>query len=109
MKVVFLPKIQIYFKELAIILYEKGYFIFEDTAHRYVDELFNDIEMNLHLRFHSPAPSFFDKYGKDMEYAVFKKSKHTHWYIFFRVYKKGEEEIYQVRYIANNHVIAQYL
>jgi hypothetical protein len=43
------------------------------------------------------------------KYAVFKESKNTHWYVFFRVYKKNGEDIYQVRYIANNHTVAQYL
>ena len=45
----------------------------------------------------------------NMYYTIFKKSKNTQWYVFFRVYKEKGEVIYQVRYISNNHVIAQYL
>ena len=46
-----------------------------------------------------------------MEYAVFKKSKRTSWYIFFNTYEDEQtgEDIYLVRYIGNNHTIAQYL
>ena len=109
MNVVFLPEIRKYFETLSLILYEKGYFSFEDTAHKYVNELYKDIETNLSVRQSKPAPEYFDRYGKNMEYAVFKKSKHTVWYVFFRVYKENGEEVYQVRYIANNHVTAQYL
>ena len=65
--------------------------------------------MNLPVKLHRPAPDYFNKYGKNMEYAVFKKNKHTQWYVFFRVYQKDGEIIYQVRYIGNNHTIAQYL
>ena len=45
----------------------------------------------------------FEKYGKDMQYAVFKKNKHTSWYIFFTVYIENGEEKYLIRYIANNY------
>ena len=72
-------------------------------------ELYEDIVANLSVHRAKPAPKYFDRYGKDMEYAVFKKNKHTSWYVFFRVYRKNGEEIYQVRYITNNHVMAQYL
>jgi len=44
-----------------------------------------------------------------MEYSIFRKSKRTAWYVFFRVYKEMGNEIFQIRYIANNHTIAQYL
>jgi len=108
MNVVFLPEVRKYFESLASILYEKEYFSFEDTAQKYVDDLFDEIEMDLPIHLHKSAPKHFDKYGKGMEYAIFKKSKHTSWYVFFRVYKKYGEDIYQVRYIANNHTVAQY-
>jgi len=109
MSVVFLPEVREYFNNMACILYEKGYFSFEDTAQKYVEDLFDAIEMDLPIHLHKPAPKYFDKYGKDMEYAVFRKSRHTSWYVFFRIYKKGWEDVYQVRYIANNHTIAQYI
>ena len=109
MKVVAIAEVRIYLQNLAVILYEKEYFGFEDSARKYVIELFEDIKTTLPILPSKPAPKYFEKYGKNMEYTVFRKSKHTQWYVFFRVYKKNGEDIYQVRYIANNHTIAQYL
>jgi len=109
MQVILLPEVLDYFEDLAELLYEKGYFSFEDTALNYVLELYDDIILTLPTRQHKPATMHFDRYGKNMKYAVFKKNKRTSWYVFFRVYKENEQEIYQVRYISNNHVIAQYL
>jgi len=109
MKVIVLPKVLDYFEELVIILYEKEYFSFLDTSQKYIDELFDEIKEFLPTRVHKSAPIYFDKYGKDMEYAVFKKSKRTSWYVFFRTYRENGEDVYQVRYIANNHLIAQHL
>ena len=108
MNVLFLPKVFEYFETPARILYENGYFGFRESARKYVEELVDDIKVNLPAKPHHPAPKRFDKYGKNMEYAVFKKSKRTQWYVFFRVYKENGEVFYQVRYIANNHTDAQY-
>ena len=109
MNVLFLPEVFEYFERLALILYEKGYFGFKETARKYVIELVTDIKTNLPTKPHKPAPAYFDKYGKTMEYASFRKNKNTTWYAFFTIYLENDEEIYLVRYIANNHVIAQYL
>ena len=108
MKVITLPEVRQYLQELSYVLYEKGYFNFLDTSEKYIEELFDDIKTTLPIRLHKPAPKYFDKYGKDMEYAVFKKNKRTTWYVFFRIYQNYGEDIYQVRYIANNHTVAQY-
>jgi len=105
----FLPEVLDYFEELVWILFENEYFGFYESSRKYVDELVEDIKTKLPTRPAKPAPEKFDRYGKNMEYAVFKKNKRTSWYVFFRVYKENEKEIYQVRYISNNHVIAQYL
>ena len=109
MRVITIPKVRVYLQDLALTLYKKEYFGFEETARSYVIELFDDIITNLSTRLSRPAPKYFDKYGKGMEYAVFRKGKHTYWYVFFRIYKKNREDIYQIRYIGNNHVIAKYL
>ena len=109
MKIIALPEVRQYLKELSYILYEKGYFVFEDTSEKYVEELFHDIKTTLHIRLHKSVPKYFDKYGKGMEYAIFRKNKQTSWYIFFRVYRYNGEDIYLIRYIANNHTISQYL
>ena len=109
MKVIALPEVDNYLQNLITILYKKGYFGFEESAQKYVKDLYDDIETNLPTSLHRPAPNYFDKYGKNMEYAVFKKNKRTQWYVFFRIYRERGELIYQVRYIGNNYTVAQYL
>jgi len=109
MKIIALPEVEQYLEDLKIILFEKEYFGFEESAQKYVDDLFFDIKTNLPNKLKRPAPSYFDRYGKKMYYAAFKKNKRTSWYTFFRIYEVNGEQIYQIRYIANNHTIAQYL
>ena len=107
-QVLFMPEVRNYFKDLVPILYEKGYFSYLERSQRYVKELINDIKKNLPVKLKRPAPEYFKKYGKEMEYAVFTKNKLTTWYVFFDTYKENKKNIYLVRYISNNHVIAQY-
>ncbi len=109
MRVVALPEVRKYLRELSQVLYEKDYFGFEESAIKYVEDLFSDIETSLHQRQKRQAPSYFNKYGKGMQYATFKKNKNTHWYVFFTKYKKNDELIYLVRYISNNHVDSHHL
>ena len=109
MKIIAIPKVQLYLESLKKILFEKEYFGFEESAIKYVNDLFDDIATTLPIRQHKPAPKYFDRYGKYLEYAIFRKNKHTSWYVFFRTYKHTDETIYQIRYIANNHTIAQYI
>ena len=109
MKVLLLPDVRGYLKELQIILYKKNYFGFEEAAQEYTDELYDDIITTLPIRIYRPAPAYFNKYGKGMYYAVFPKNKRTQWYVFFRMYRQEGELCYQVRYIANNQTVAQYL
>ena len=109
MKVLFLPEVQEYYDNLEHILYEKGYFSYPDDSKKYVRELINDIKTNLQKKSHRQAPEYFDQYGKNMEYAGFTKNRRTTWYVFFTRYLENDEEIYLVRYIANNHTVSQYL
>ena len=109
MNVRFAPETLDYLEYLVTILYQKEYFSWLDTSKKYVDGLIDDIENYLSVKQHNPAPKYFDKYGKNMEYASFRKNRNTTWYVFFTTYWENGEEIYLVRYIANNHVIAQYL
>ena len=76
---------------------------------KYIKELLLDIKISLPTRLHKPAPKYFNQYGNDMKYAGFKKNRNTTWYVFFETYEENEKVFYLVRYIANNHVIAQYL
>lgn len=109
MKVLFLPEVRQYFRELEDILFEKEYFGFEEFAVRYVRELILDIEKTLPIQVSKAAPSYFNQYGKGMYYAMFRKSKATQWYVFFTKYEENGEVIYLVRYISNNHIIARYI
>lgn len=109
MKVTATQEVIDYLNELVDILYEKGYFGFEENAHRYVDELVANIRADLPFKVKKPVPPYFDRYGKDMWYASFRKNRGTQWYVFFTVYRKDDEIVYLVRYIANNHTVSQYL
>jgi hypothetical protein len=109
MKVVILPEVIDGFLELSFVLYEKGYFGFEDAAIQYAVELFEDIKNNLPSKHRRVAPKYFEKIGKGMFYAFFRRSKNTSWYVFFNIYQTNGETVYFVRYVSNNHVIAQYL
>lgn len=109
MKVLFLPEVRLYFQELQDILFEKEYFGFEESAVQYVRDLIFDIEATLPERVSKIAPPYFNRYGKELRYASFRKNRNTQWYVFFNKYRENGEVIYLVRYISNNHVIAQYL
>ena len=109
MKVLFLPEVRQYLKELQDILFEKEYFGFEELAVQYVRDLILDIEETLPIRPSREAPACFSRYGEGMRYASFRKNRETQWYVFFNKYRDKDETIYLVRYISNNHVIAQHL
>lgn len=109
MKVLFLPEVRMYFQELQDILFEKEYFGFEESAVQYVRDLIFDIEATLPERASKIAPPYFNRYGKELRYASFRKNRNTQWYVFFNKYRENGEVIYLVRYISNNHMIAQYL
>jgi len=109
MKVVVTQEVYEFLEKLVMTLHEQGYFAFEENARKYVDELYDDITQTLPTRLKKPAPSHYDKYGIGLYYALFKKSKRTSWYAFFRMYQKDDEIYYQVRYIGNNHTEAQNL
>ena len=109
MRVLFAPEVRIYLYELSEVLFEKEYFGFEETAVRYVRELIFEIRDSLPAKLKKTAPAYFDRYGKNMYYAVFRKNKNTQWYVFFTLYDDNGELIHLVRYISNNHMIAQLL
>ena len=109
MKVIYLPEVQLYLHELALKLYVNNYFGSEESSVRYVRELWADIENNLPYHTYREAPQYFNRYGLNMLYATFRKNKHTYWYVFFREYRLEGERIFQIRFISNNHTIAQYL
>ena len=107
MKVLAKAEVIDYLEELVSILYEKDYFGYEEFAIKYVDDLIDDIKANLPLKLMKPAPDIFKRYGEELKYALFKKNKQTNWYVFFEVYKVGDEIIYLIKHIENNHTVAQ--
>ena len=108
-RVIFIPEVRQYLKDLIPILYEYGYFSYRENARKYVKNLVDDIKVNLPTKLKRPAPQHFtEKYGEGLYYALFPKSRHTQWYAFFKMYQKGGEIYYQVRGIENNHTAAQY-
>ena len=109
MQVIVSPKVQDYLDSLVPILYEKEYFGFVDSATTYVHELLDDIKTNLPKRLHKPAPAHFDKYGKGLYYASFRKNNQTEWYAFFSKHNENGEIVYFVRHVENNHTAARYL
>ncbi|HUH75579.1 MAG TPA: hypothetical protein VLZ75_14385 [Chitinophagales bacterium] len=110
MKVLFLPEVEVYLFDLIEILYHKEYFGFKESAINYIVNLEIDIRNLLPTKIKRPAPPYFDKFGKNMLYSVFEKNKVTQWYVFFNVYQKEDKElVLLVRYISNNHMIAQFL
>ena len=110
-KIIISHTITLYFRKLMRILFKKGYFSFEDDAFDYVDDLVFDIKQNLPNKLRKPAPKHFEKYGKNIYYASFKKSKHTTWYVFFTLHydKINDVQIFLIRYVSNNHLIAKYM
>lgn len=109
MKIEFQSEVLEYFNDLTTLLYEEGYFGFRENALRYVDELLDDIRANLPFKPKKPAPPYFSRYGQNLLYASFRKNRSTQWYVFFNLYRQGGETVFLIRYIGNNHVLAQYL
>ena len=109
MKVLAKPEVIDYLEELVSILFEKEYFGYKEFAIHYVDDLIDNINANLPQKLIKSAPQIFEKYGKNLKYASFKKSKQTIWYVFFEIYKENEKIIYLIKHIENNHTVSQYL
>ena len=109
MRVLIKPVIREIFFELVIILYDKGYFSYEEDAIDYVNELLTEIKTNLPKMRHKSAPKYYERYGKNLYYATIRTNKHTHWYPFFSKYEEDGETIYMVCYIGNNHTEAHRL
>lgn len=74
-----------------------------------MDELLDDIETKLHTKPKKNAPPYFNRYGKGMRYATFRKNKQTQWYVFFSSHEDENGLVYLIRHISNNHVDAKHL
>ena len=103
MKVIYAPEVVDYIDNLILILFEKGYFGFPESAKTYVSKLTSDIERSIHLKLKKASPPRFKKYGT--HYVTYKPNKNTTWYVFFSF----RTDRYLIRFITNNHVSAQYI
>ena len=105
MRVVFAPEVEEDLYDLIEVLIEKEYLGTYPFAISYVEDLIVDIQKNIHSKLKKKAPSFFERYGKDMYYITYQRNNNTTWYVFFSIV----EESYFVRYITNNHASGQYI
>ena len=102
--VIYANEIALFINELLVILSEKGYFSFPDSAKAYKDKLLDYIEKYIGIIPGKTAPKYFNRYGKDLKYISYKANKTTTWYIFYQ----QKDNVFLIRYIANNHTAAQY-
>lgn len=105
MKIIYHKQVVKYLNELVDILHEQNYFGFIESAYDYVDWIFDRIESNIAVLPAKKAPDYFSKYGKDLSYISLKRNTNTTWYVFFNY----ESDLFHVRYISNNHIVAKYL
>ena len=105
MKVIFAPEVEEDLFELVEILVRKGYLGTYEFAISYVEDLIHFIQTNIQKKIRIKAPAYFDKFGSDLWYITYRRNMNTTWYIFF----VQMENTYWVKYISNNHVVAQYL
>lgn len=103
-EVIFSKTVERYLDELLVLLFEKGYFGFPDSAKSYVDRLILYVEQYTGILPGKNAPDFFHHFGQNMKYITYHANKRTSWYIFYQ----ERNNIYLIRYITNNHVAAQY-
>lgn len=109
-KVIIPKEIKDYLLDLADTLFEKDYYSYIEYAELLIDDILDFIRTlpyTPHYNLSHIAKMRFDRYGRDLRYAFFKRksSKHTTWYILFS--KKGDR--YIVRYITNNHKDGKYM
>ena len=100
-KVIIPKEIITYLMDLADTLFEKDYYSYIEYANILIDDILDFIHTLPHAPHYNlshTAEMRFNRYGKDLQYAFFKRksSKHTTWYVFFN--RKGDR--YIIRYIS---------
>jgi len=104
-EIIYAKEVELFLDELLLILFEKGYFGFPDSAKSYVDRLIDYVEQYIGILSGQDAPSYFNKYAKKLKYIAYHANKQTTWYVFYQ--QRGN--LFLIRHITNNHVAAQYL
>ena len=102
--VLFAPEVEEDLFELTKILVDKQYLGTPDYAVSYVRSLILYIREHIDSLPHKDAPSYFDKYGHDAKYLIYKRNSNTTWYIIF----VERANAYLVTHITNNHISGQY-
>lgn len=105
MRIIYHKQVVDYLNELVDILYEQQYFSFKDNAYDYVDWILDRIESCIAVSPPKKAPEYFFKYGDNLSYISLKRNPQTTWYVFFN----HEADLFHIRYISNNHMVAQHL
>ena len=100
-KVIIPKEIITYLMDLADTLFEKDYYSYIEYANILIDDILDFIHTLPHAPHYNlshTAEMRFNRYGKDLQYAFFKRksSKHTTWYVFFN--RKGDRYIHYVSY-----------
>jgi hypothetical protein len=103
-KVITTEDVKIFLDELFNILLEKHYFSYRRDAKLYVDLLICYAEQYVGVLPAKPAPPYFNRYGSNLKYIIYRANKTTSWYIFYQ----QQDNVYLIRHITNNHVATQY-
>lgn len=95
-KVIIPKEIITYLMDLADTLFEKDYYSYIEYANILIDDILDFIHTLPHAPHYNlshTAEMRFNRYGRDLQYAFFKRksSKHTTWYVFFN--RKGDRYI----------------
>ena len=98
-------EVELQLKESIDQLVERGYFSEEDYAVSYIRDLVTYFQLNLDHLTAFAAPEYFARYGKDLRYAIYRKSSRTTWYAFF----KETPEALTIVYLANNHLMGHHI
>lgn len=109
-KVLIHPSVLDFLEELPVILINEGYLSIFENAVLLVDEIIDfiqDLPTAAHYHLSPIAVRHFSKYGKNLQYAFFRRSKspRTTWYIFFI----QQDDRILVKYITNNYKEGQYI
>ena len=108
-KVIIPKEIITYLMDLADTLFEKDYYSYIEYANILIDDILDFIHTLPHAPHYNlshTAEMRFNRYGRDLQYAFFKRksSKHTTWYVF-----STGKVIDILRYITNNHKDGKYI
>jgi len=93
-RVVVLPEVYEALHELVKVLYQNGYFGFEDSAIAYVDAIYDFMYSIPQQPKRLTIETHLGQY-----YCRFSPNKHTSYYILFDL----ENDIYLIRHLFNNH------